>query len=119
MIVNAGLNLMRDLMADPLKEPPSHVAVGTGTTTEVAGDTTLESEVKRITLTATTKSGYGILEYVSELSSTEANGNSLSEMGVLNAAAAGDMLLRKTHAAFSKTSNFSVKYVVRHTITNV
>ena len=119
MIVNSGLDLIRDLMADPTKTPPSHIAVGTGTTTEVAGDTTLESEVERITLTATTKSGYGILEYVGELLSTEANGNSLSEMGILNAAADGDMLLRKTHAAYSKTSNFSVKYVVRHTITNV
>ena len=70
MIVNAGLNLMRDLLVDPVKEPPSHFAVGTGTTAVTAGDTALETEVERKTIETKTLSGHGILEYVGELWST-------------------------------------------------
>ena len=119
MIVNSGLNLMRDFLAGDAPTPPSHFAVGTSTTAVTASDTTLGSEVERNAVTSKTISGNGILEYVGELLSTEANGNDLAEVGVLNAAAAGDLLLRTTHTPYSKTADFSVKYVVRHTLTNV
>ena len=119
MIVNTGLNLMRDLLAGSAPNPPSHFAVGTGTTAVTAGDTTLETEVERNAVTSKTISGNGILEYIGTILSTEANGNDLSEVGVLNATTAGVLLLRKTHTAYSKTADFSVKYVVRHTLTNV
>lgn len=119
MIVNSGLDLIRDLLGDPAKVSPSHFAVGTGTTAVVAGDTTLETEVDRETITTRTISGIGIVEYVGELASTDANGNSLSEVGVLNASSLGDLLIRETHTPFSKTVNFGVKYIIRHTITNV
>ena len=119
MIVNSGLNLMRDFLNGAAPDSPSHFAVGTGTTSVAAGDTTLETEVERKAVTIKTLSGNGIIEYLGELLSTEANGNSLSEVGVLNAAAAGDLLLRLTHVPYSKTADFSVKYVVRHTLTNV
>ena len=119
MIVNAGLNLIRDFLAGDAPTPPSHFAVGTSETAATSGDTTLGAEVERKVVTTKTISGNGILEYVGELLSTEANGNDLAEVGVLNAAAAGDLLLRITHAPYSKTADFSVKYVVRHTLTNV
>ena len=119
MIVNTGLNLMRDFLAGDAPTPPSHFAVGTSETDVVAGDTTLGAEVERKVVTTKTISGNGILEYVGELLSTEANGNDLAEVGVLNAATAGDLLLRTTHTPYSKTADFSVKYVVRHTLTNV
>ena len=110
---------MRDLLADPSKESPSHFAVGTGTNVVTADDTTLDTEVERKSIITKAKSGYGILEYVGELLSTDANGNDLSEVGVLNDESGGDLLLRHTHVPYSKTADFSVKYVVRHTITNV
>ena len=119
MIVNSGLNLMRDLLSDPTKMPPSHFAVGTGTNQVSANDTALESEVARVALAAKAGPSPGVFSYVGELLSTDANGNNLSEMGVLNAASGGDMLLRKKHAAYSKAADFSVKYVIKHTITNV
>jgi len=119
MIVNSGLNLMRDFLAGDAPTPPSHFAVGTSETAVTAGDTTLGAEVERKVVTSKTLSGNGILEYVGDLLSTESNGNDLAEVGVLNAASTGDLLLRKTHAPYSKTADFSVKYVVRHTITNV
>lgn len=119
MIVNAGLNLMRDLLSDPTTTPPSHIAVGTGTAAVNANDETLETEVARVALAAKAESGNGVFAYVGTLPSTDGNESELSEVGVLNAASAGDMLLRKTHDPYSKTADFSVKYVIRHTITNV
>ena len=119
MIVNSGLNLMRDLMSGAAPNPPSHIAVGTGTTAVAAGDTALETEVERFAFAAKTGTGNGIFEYTGVLPSTDGNGNDLAEVGVLNATASGDLVLRKTHNSFPKTADFSVKYVIRHTITNV
>lgn len=118
MIVNAGLNLIRDVLSGTA-DKPSHIAVGTGTTAAASGDTALETEVDRIPLTAQKQGGTGALEYVTTLDSTEANGNSLSEVGVLNASSGGALLMRETHTPYTKTSSFSVKYVISHVNTNV
>ena len=119
MIVNSGLNLMRSFLNGEVPNPPSHAAVGTGTTEVTANDTTLETEVLRKAAIPKKKAATGVIEYLMEIDSTEANGNDLSEVGVLNASSSGDLLLRKTHEPYSKTASFGVKYVIRHTITNV
>ena len=115
MITNSGLNLIRSFLTGGAPSAPSHMAVGTGTTGVVAGDTALETEVERNAQAGKVKTDNGVHEYVMSLASTDANGSSLSEVGVFNAAASGTMLLRQTHVPYSKTASFSVKYVIRHT----
>ena len=116
MIVNAGLNLIRDFFNGDSPTPPSHLAIGTGTTAVNAADTELGSEVLRKTISKEEKSNAGVIEYFVNISSTEANGNNLSEIGIFNASSGGTMILRKTHLAYQKTSSFGVKIVIRHTI---
>lgn len=91
-IVDAGLNLARDLLGGG-NYPVSHIAVGTGTTAPVAGDTTLETEVFRKALTATDFDPQKVT-FTMFLDTGEANGNTLTEGGLFNAFAAGDMFSR-------------------------
>jgi hypothetical protein len=116
MIVNSGLNLMRSFLNGEAPDPPSHMAIGTGTISANGADTTLGTEVLRKAITKNLAATNGVIEYSINVLSTEANGNALSEVGVLNAALSGDLLLRKVHLPYSKTSAFGVKYTIRHTI---
>lgn len=119
MKVNAGLNQIRDFLNGDSPTPPSHLAVGTGTTAANAADTTLETEVFRTTIDKDEKATAGVIEYTATLATTDANGNSLSEVGILNASSGGTLSNRITHLAFAKTSAFAVKYVIRETIKDV
>ncbi len=119
MIPTVGLNLIRSMLVGDGTAKPSHMAVGTGAVAPAAGDTALGAETNRNSLAAQSKPTDGILEYIMTLASTEGNGNTLTECGIFNAAAAGSMLERSTHTGFAKTNAFSVKYIIRQTISNV
>ena len=73
----------------------THLAVGTGTTPPVGADTTLETEVDRNALTSNIKNvALGTYLFATTFSVSEANGNTLSEHGIFDAASSGDMWLR-------------------------
>lgn len=115
MIMNDGLDLVRDFLHGDSVNAPSHMAVGVGTATEKATDTTLGSEVLRKTFSGTTKGTVGKETYEMTILTTEANGNDLSEVGIFNAASAGDMLNRIVFTPISKTSAFELKIEIEIT----
>lgn len=116
MIVDSGLNLIRDFLNGDAPNPPSHMAFGSGTSAVTAADTSLGSEVIRKSISKEEKATPGVIEYTVTIDSTEANGSNLSEFGVFNASSGGTMLMRKTHLVYQKTASFGVKVKVRHTI---
>ena len=85
----------------------THLAVGTGTTTATAADTSLETEVTRKARQEITTGTSDIIVSLF-LNSTEGNGNSLTEVGVFDAGAAGNMAERDTFTAIAKTSSIEV-----------
>ena len=114
LIVTTGLNLVRDLMAGDSVNAFTHFAVGTGTTAVDVGDTALETEVHRDVITQFVDTS-GQLDVKYYLSSLQANGNTLSEAGILNAASTGTLfnhvLLSPTiakSAAISVTFTWSI-----------
>jgi len=118
LVVNAGLNFYQQRMYSDTPIKMAYGAVGTGTNAPAAGDTALQTEVLRKTLTVTTNpsTGKAHLEFVVDY--TEANGNTLTEVGIFNAAAAGTMLMRKLFASsIPKTSDKKITVVVETTIT--
>lgn len=118
LVVNAGLNFYQQRMYSDTATKMTHGAVGTGTTAPAAGDTTLQTEVLRKTLTVTTNpsTGKAHLEFVVDY--TEANGNTLTEVGIFNAASGGTMLMRKLFASnIPKTNDKKITVVVETTIT--
>lgn len=119
MIVNAGLNLIRSFLRGDAPDYPRYGAVGAGTTDPVAGDTALEDEKGTRQEVSPVNQGDGIVDFVWTLPATEANGETLTEVGVLTALTSGTLFNRAEHIGFAKTSSFAVKYRVRHTQVNV
>lgn len=105
-IIDAGLNLVRDLIAGG-NTPVSDIAVGTNSTAPLATDTTLITEVFRsnIARRIPTDKKITIQNFIPTGS---ANGNTLREAGIFNAPNAGDMLSRVTFSDIVKTSAISV-----------
>lgn len=119
MMTDVGLNLVRGFLNGDSPTPPSHMAVGTGTASVQSSDTSLKSEVLRNAITKELSSTPGVIDYKMTLSSTDANGNAISELGLMNAAAGGDLLIRITHLPYNKTSSFAVKYRIRQTLQSI
>ena len=74
MIMNVGLDLVRDWLAGDSVNDPTHMAVGTGQSYPIVTETTLIAETVRKTFSAKTKEGDGKIIY--EMTLTTAEGNS-------------------------------------------
>jgi hypothetical protein len=92
----------------------SHMAIGEGETSPVAGDTTLETEIARVAVD--TAGGIATANTVA-YSATYGTGvgtGALTEAGIFNAASDGTMLCRTTFPVLNKGSNdtISISWVV-------
>ena len=68
MIVDTGLQHIADQLAENNQAVMSHMAVGTGTAAETAGDLALQTETVRVALTAITRSDKQVV-YVGDFGS--------------------------------------------------
>ena len=96
---------------------PTHIATGVGTDYESDEDTALGNEKTRPSLTVVSYNDSEVTFQIL-LTSAMANGNSLTEAGVFNASASGDMFNRFTHGAVVKTSNVEVEYLITFQLAN-
>lgn len=87
----------------------SHFAVGTDNTVPSVGQTALGVEVARYAVSSFSV-GTGTVTANMYLSTTRANGNTLTEVGLFNASSAGTMVARLTHTPIIKTSDVTVLY---------
>jgi len=85
----------------------THMAVGTDNTTPTVGDTALGTEVTRKALQESTVGTSDIILSL-YLNSTESNGNSLVEIGLLDAASSGNLLVRDIFTTITKNSSTEV-----------
>lgn len=110
LVVNDGLNLIRDLLDGDAVSGITHLAVGTGTTAVSAAQTALVTQVFRDALTSKTSNAQQlVVSYY--LASGSANGNTLAEAGLFNAAAAGTMFARvKLASTIVKTASIAVTF---------
>lgn len=109
MIMNVGLDLLRDWLAGDTVNDPTHMAVGTGTSNPLATETILVAETVRKTFSAKTKQGDGNITYEMTLTTAEGNGTNIAEGAIFNAASVGEMLNRLTFTPVAKTSAFELK----------
>lgn len=108
LVTLVGRNLIRDFLnGTPATGTISHFAVGTSATAPTANDTTLGAEVLRDVVTKRTPdAGKLTLQYY--LASTAANGNTLQEAGLFNAASGGTLIARVTYQPITKTASITV-----------
>ena len=109
MIMNVGIDLVRDWLAGDAVNDPTHIAVGTGISTPIVTETTLIAETVRKTFSAKTKVGDGKIVFEMTLTTAEGNDTDLSEIGIFNAASVGEMLNRLVFTPVAKTSAFELK----------
>ena len=103
-----GAILLANVITD-IDNGGTYTAVGTGITPASATDTTLQTEVARTARQdhSTTSSSVTISGYVT---ATQANGNTITEVGVLTAAIAGTLYNHDIHTAIIKTSAIEIWY---------
>ncbi|MDA8940835.1 hypothetical protein N9H34_01730 [bacterium] len=99
LVVNTGLAFIASRMEGVDDTIMSHMAVGTDNTAAAAGNTTLGTELARVTCSGTA-SGANMV-YTSEFGAGTGNG-SLTEAGIFNASSGGTMLCRTVFAVINK-----------------
>ena len=117
MIVDTGLQHLAEQWAEKNQTVMSHMAVGTGTAAEDAGDTALQTETARVALTAITRNDKKVV-YVGTFNSGVGTGT-LTEVGLFNAATAGDLLSRMVFPAKNKSPNDTLQITIEHTFANL
>jgi hypothetical protein len=106
LVVTAGKGFIASRMTAASASVMSHMAVGTGTTSPVAGDTTLETELARVALTSGTTAG-AVATYVASFPAGTGTG-ALTEAGIFNAGSSGTMLCRTTFSVINKGASDSM-----------
>ena len=95
LVSDAGLNILRDSIRSGTSYNLGWCAFGSGTTAPAAGDTALQSEIAGLRFVVTAvESASKRLVYSIYLSESEANGNTLAEIGLFTAASGGIMYCR-------------------------
>ena len=108
-----GRNAVRDYLAGDSPAAPNAIAIGTGSTAVTSSDTALEFEVFKQT-TSDTKSPF-LVTYEMVMTSVDATGNTITEMGLFNntATTTGTMFTHNLFASISKTSSIEVQFEQR------
>lgn len=113
MIVDSGLQHMADQMAEQNQAAMSHMALGTGTSSPAAEDTTLQTEIARVALTSVTRTDKKVT-YVGTFGPGVGTG-ALTEAAVFNAGSGGDMLTRIGFTVKNKGANDTMTVTIEHT----
>ncbi len=112
LVVTAGLNHIADQMSEQDEAAMSHMAIGTGTTAAAVGDTALETELDRNTLTSKVQAANSVT-YIGDWAAGDGTG-AITEAGILNAAADGTLLTRITFGVYTKEANDAFRITWQH-----
>ncbi len=108
LVVSVGKTNIAARMAGNTAAVMSHMAIGTGNTAAVVGDTTLETELARVALTVAggTPSSNTVTYSASYPAGTGTG--ALTEAGIFNATPAGTMLCRTVFPVINKQAADSI-----------
>lgn len=108
LVVTAGKNYIAAKIVATTNSPVSmtHMAIGTGTGTPAAADTTLGTEVGRVSLSASTVST-NTVTYTATFPAGTGTG-AITEAGIFNASSSGTMLCRTTFPVVNKQAGDTI-----------
>lgn len=109
VVTTAGKTYIAARMTDTSQPTDmSHMAIGTGSTAAVVGDTTLETETARVALTGSEGSpSTNTIVYTATFGAGTGTG-ALREAGVLNAGSSGTLLCRTVYDVVNKGADDSI-----------
>lgn len=100
LVVTTGKNFIASRMKDTTDTAMSHMGIGTGTTAAAVGDTALETQAGRVSLTSTTVTDNAVA-YVATFPAGTGTG-AITEAGIFNASSGGTMLCRTVFSVINK-----------------
>jgi hypothetical protein len=100
LVVTVGKNFIASRMKDTTDTAMTHMAVGSGTTAAAVGDTTLGTELGRVSLTSTTVTTNNVA-YVATFPAGTGTG-AVTEAGLFNASSSGTLLCRTVFSVINK-----------------
>ena len=108
LVVTAGKNHIAAKIAATTNSPASmtHMAIGTGTSTPGASDTTLGTQTGRVSLSGSVVST-NTITYTATFPAGTGDG-AITEAGVFNASSSGTMLCRTTFPVVNKASGDTI-----------
>jgi hypothetical protein len=106
LVVTVGKQYIASRMAGTDSTVMSHMSIGTGTNTPVAGDTTLGTESGRVALTTFSASTNTVTATATFPAGTGTG--AITEAGIFNASSAGTMLCRTTFPVVNKAAGDSI-----------
>ncbi len=108
LVVTTGKNYIASKIVATTNSPASmtHMAIGTGTGTPGASDTTLGAETGRVSLSASTVST-NTITYTATFPAGTGTG-AITEAGILNASSSGTMLCRTTFPVVNKAAGDTI-----------
>lgn len=106
LVVTVGKQYIASRMASNSATVMSHMAIGSGAATPVAGDTSLGTELGRSTLTTFAASSNTVTATANFASGVGTG--AIAEAGIFNASSAGTMLCRTTFPVVNKAAGDSV-----------
>ena len=106
LVVTVGKNYIASRMVGTASTVMSHMAIGTGTGTPIAGDTTLGTEAGRVSLTAFTASTNTVTATATFAAGTGTG--AITEAGILNASSGGTLMCRTTFPVVNKAAGDSI-----------
>lgn len=121
LIVNAGLNFLREFILDSVTPTAAArmgwIAIGSDATAVTSSNTTLGTELARGAVATYTAGGTGVATIDRTFGAGSGTGT-ITEAGVFNAASSGTMLNRVTFAAVTKAAGDSLKVSFTLTLAN-
>lgn len=103
LVVDAGLNLLRDLLSGATADVITHIAYGSDSTAPAAGQTALISQTGARFAYDTVTPALGQLVYDHYLDDGDGDMGTLKEAGLFTAAAAGTMFCRAVFPSIVKS----------------
>ena len=126
VITNSGrlIALDRTFNSSPTRTAPTEFKIGIGTTTPAVGDTDMATPVNiNGTQFKSFVAGFPVLDTTNFqatvrcfVSTTEANGNSLTEFGLINTDGTRLLFSHAVHTALTKTNAVQVTYIEKDKI---
>ena len=102
LVVTVGKNFVPSRMAANSATVMSHMAIGSGTNNPAASDTTLQTELGRVSLTSGASSTNTVV-YIATFAAGTGTG-AVTEAGTLNASSGGTLLCRTEFSVVNKGS---------------
>ena len=106
LVVTVGKNYIASRMVGTSATVMSHMAIGTGTGTPIAGDTALGTEAGRVALTAFTASTNTVTATATFPAGTGTG--AITEAGILNNSTGGTLMCRTTFPVVNKAAGDSI-----------